>query len=299
MIASPRRPAKLCKSDVIHVGSLRVHHLHGGRGLPPVLFIHGIGSSGYIEWRFNLEHIAASHRVFAPDLPGFGRSEKPRARYGIGYFARFVDRYMEDRGLRSAAVVAASLGGGVALELALTKPKRVSKLVLVNSLGLGRPSIQLYYGLVTLPRVGEAFMKVAREALQRAPARLIRRVAARYQGASADLDRTMDEGYLADLREMYAADGYPDAYLATIRSLVTPKALFGAHYDHTKRLKELKMPVQLIWGADDPLFPVAHASRANTLIADSRLAVIEGAGHTPQAERPEEFNRVLDKFLAN
>ncbi len=57
------------------------------------------------------------------------------------------------------------------------------------------------------------------------------------------------------------------------------------------------MPVQLIWGADDPLFPIAHATRAHGLIPDCRLAVIEGAGHTPQAERPEEFNRVLHAFL--
>jgi pimeloyl-ACP methyl ester carboxylesterase len=65
----------------------------------------------------------------------------------------------------------------------------------------------------------------------------------------------------------------------------------------TTRLHELKLPVQLIWGADDPLFPVAHAARAHALIEHSKLTVIEGAGHTPQAERPEEFNRVLHRFL--
>ena len=107
----------------------------------------------------------------------------------------------------------------------------------------------------------------------------------------------MDDAYLDNLRELYAADGYHDAYLATVRSLVSPKALFGGHHDVTRRLEELQIPVQLIWGADDPLFPLSHATRAHSLIKGSRLAVIEGAGHTPQAERPEEFNRVLDKFL--
>ncbi len=282
---------------MIHSGSLSVHHVQGGRGRP-VLFIHGLGSSGYMEWRFNLGPAAARHRVYAPDLPGFGRSEKPRARYGIAYFTRFIDRYMEGRGLRAAAVVAASLGGRVALELALEHPKRVSKLVLVNALGLGRPSVQLTYGLITLPRVGEAFMKVARDALHWAPPPMIRRLAARYQGASADLKLTMDDEYLGHLREMYSAQGYQDAYLATVRSLVTPRALLSAQYDLTRRLKEIKVPVQLIWGADDPLFPVAHATRAHSLIAHSRLAVMEGAGHTPQAERPEEFNRVLLNFLS-
>lgn len=270
--------------------------MHGGRGTP-VLFIHGLGSSGYLEWRFNLEPAAARHRVYAPDLPGFGRSEKPRARYGIAYFTRFVERYMDEAGLRSAAVIGASLGGRIALELALKHPQRVSKLVLVNSLGLGRPTMHLSYGLMTLPRVGEAAMKVARSALNWAPSPMIRRVAGRWVGASVDLNRTMDDGYLEDLRELYAADGYHGAYLATVRSLVTLRAVVGAEYDLSSRLPEVEAPLQLIWGADDPLFPVAHATRAHALVANSRLAVIEGAGHTPQAERPEQFNRVLRDFL--
>ena len=298
MIASVlNRPPRRIHAEVIQLGSLRVHHMHGGRGTP-VLFIHGLGSSGYMEWRFNLEFAAARHRVYAPDLPGFGRTEKPRARYGVAYFARFIDRYMEDRGLRSAAIVGASLGGRVALELALNYPKRVRRLVLVDALGLGRPNVQLSYGLLTLPRVGEAFMKFAGDAVRLAPRPMIRRIAARYAGARGDLKRTMDDNYFTNLRELYAADGYPDAYLATIRSLVTPKALLAADHDQSKRLAEIKMPVQLIWGDHDPLFPLAHAVSAHRLIPHSRLAVLEGAGHTPQAERPEEFNRVLRHFLS-
>src|ERR1700730_16548663 len=204
---------------------------------------------------------------------------------------------MEDRGLRSAAVVGAPLGGRISLKLALESPRRVSKLVLVNALGLGRPNVHVSYGLVTIPRVGEAVMNMARDALHWAPSQMIRRVAGRLSGASHDLKRTMDDAYLDNLRELYAAKGYHDAYVATVRWLVTPKAMFGGQHDVTTRLTELKMPVQLIWGADDPLFPVSHAVRAHSLIDHSRLAVIEGAGHTPQAERPEEFNRVLHKFL--
>jgi pimeloyl-ACP methyl ester carboxylesterase len=55
--------------------------------------------------------------------------------------------------------------------------------------------------------------------------------------------------------------------------------------------------VQLIWGAADPLFPVAHAERAQSLIGKADLAVIDSAGHTPQAEQPEQFNRILQAFL--
>jgi pimeloyl-ACP methyl ester carboxylesterase len=294
-----RPSAKLVRSERIDVGSLRVHHMHGGRG-SPVVFIHGLGSSGYMEWRYNLERTAARHRVFAPDLPGYGRTEKPRARYTIPYFARFIERYMADRGLRSATLVGASLGGRIALEVALEQPRLARKLVLVNTLGLGRPKVrmtQMAYGLVTIPRLGEAVMRFTRDALHWAPPNMIRRVAARSAGGSSDLEDALDDAYLDDLREMYATDEFHSAYLSTVRSLIRPGAIFGGHHDVTRRLNELKIPVQLIWGANDPLFPLAHAARAHSLIERSRLAVIEGAGHTPESERPEEFNRVLNKFL--
>lgn len=300
MIGTARRTSKLLHSEFLEIGRLRVHHTYGGRG-SPIVFIHGLGSSGYMEWRHNLEAAAHRHRVFAPDLPGYGHTDKPRARYSIPYFARFIERYMDDRRLRSAVLVGASLGGRVALEVALEQPKLVQKLVLVNTLGLGRPKVrmaQMAYGLVSLPRVGEAAMRFTRDALRWASPALVRRVAGRYSGASSDLERTMDDVYLDDLREMYATDGYRSAYLSTVRSLINPRALFGGHHDVSERLNELKIPVQLIWGANDPLFPVAHAERAHTLIERSKLTVIQGAGHTPQAERAEEFNRVLDQFLA-
>jgi pimeloyl-ACP methyl ester carboxylesterase len=300
MIETRHAARRRVRSSFFHLGSLRVHHMVGGHG-EPVLFVHGLGSSGYMEWRRNLEPAAEDHRVLAPDLPGYGRTDKPRARYTISYFARFIGRYMEDRGLRSAAVVGASLGGRVALEVALERPALVRRLVLVNTLGLGRPQVrmaQMAYGMVSLPRVGEAAMRFTRDALTWAPRAMIRRLASRYAGSTTDMTQTLDDAYLDDLREMYAADGFHAAYLSTVRSLVSPRALLGGSHDVTRRLNELHIPVQLIWGADDPLFPLAHAARAESLIEGARLAVIEGAGHSPQAERPEEFNRVLHRFLA-
>jgi pimeloyl-ACP methyl ester carboxylesterase len=156
---------------------------------------------------------------------------------------------------------------------------------------------QMAYGIVTIPRVGEAVMGLARDALTWAPRKVIRRIAGRYTGASVNLEETMDDSYLDDLRDMYAAEGFHNAYLSTVRALVNPRALLGGHHDVTRRLTELKIPVQLIWGAADPLFPLAHAERAQSLIGEAALAVIDGAGHTPQAEQSAEFNRVLHAFL--
>jgi pimeloyl-ACP methyl ester carboxylesterase len=280
----------------LKLGGLTLHHTYGGLGRP-IVFIHGLGSSGYIEWRFNLERFARTNRVFAPDLPGYGRSDKPAAaRYGIPYFARTIDRYLASRRIRDATIVGTSMGGRIALEVALVYPGRVGRLVIVNSLGLGRPKIQPYYPMMLVPRVGETLLRGMKQGLRWAPSPVIRRFAARFIGARGDLEKTMSDAYLDDLREMYAAEGYQDAYLATVRSLANPRSYLGG-LDVTRRLDRIKAPVLIIWGADDPLLPVAQARRAHSLLPGSKLAVIEGAGHTPQAEKPEEFNKHLAAFL--
>jgi 4,5:9,10-diseco-3-hydroxy-5,9,17-trioxoandrosta-1(10),2-diene-4-oate hydrolase len=202
---------------------------------------------------------------------------------------------MQSRRLRTATVVGTSMGGRIALELALNYPQRVGRLVLVNSLGLGRPRIQPYYPVMMLPRLGETLLRGMKHGLRLAPSPLIRRVSARFIGATGNLEKTMSDEYLDHLREMYAAEGYTDAYLATVRSLGSPRS-FGS-MDVSRQLDRITAPVLLIWGANDPLFPLEQAKRARELIPSARLAVIAGAGHTPQAERPEEFNKQLATFL--
>ena len=294
---------------MVDVDGIAVHHTWGGGGPGgrgggggargrhrDVLLIHGLGSSGYIEWRRTLPALVRNHRVRAPDLPGFGRSAKPSARYGVDYFVRILAHYLDRCGVDRTAVVGASLGGRVAIELALRLGDRATKLVLVDSLGLGRPQMQFLYAVLVVPGVGEAAMRLAGMALDRAPAALIRRFSARYTGAAADMTTVLEEATLADLREMYRQDGYSAAYLATVRSLMRPQDLAGT-VDLVEPLRRLGLPVLLLWGARDPLFPVAHATRAHARLPGARLTIIEGAGHTPQAERPDEFNRALASFL--
>jgi pimeloyl-ACP methyl ester carboxylesterase len=281
----------------VQLEGLQIHHVRGGRGSPPVLFIHGLGSAGYLEWRFNLPVIARSHRVFAPDLPGFGRSEKPPDGYGIPLFARVIDEYMRTRRIRPV-LVGVSLGGRVALEVALRRPEAVRKLVLVNALGVARPNLQPFYPLVVLPRVGEGVLGLMKEALHRLPARRIRHYAGRYLGVMGDLERTLDEQYLAGLREMHSSHGYPRAYVATVRSLAHPRSLLAAE-PLMARLGQTGLPVLIIWGARDRLLPLDRARAAQRLIPASRLEVIENAGHSPQSEAPDEFNSVLEDFVAS
>jgi pimeloyl-ACP methyl ester carboxylesterase len=283
------------RGGFVQVDGLRVHHVHGGSGSPPVLFVHGLGSAGYLEWRFNLPAIARSHEVFAPDLPGFGRSDQPPDGYGIPLFAGVVEAYIRERGLRPV-LVGTSMGGRVALEVALRSPDSVEKLVLVNALGVVRPNVQLFYPLVLVPRVGETMLAVMREALHRLPPAAIQRYARRFLQGPGDAERILDGTYLAGMREMHATDGYSRAYASTVRALVGRQARRSAVL--LARLAETRLPVLLIWGEGDRLLPVERAREALRELPAARLEVIEGAGHTPQAERPDRFNRVLEDFLA-
>jgi pimeloyl-ACP methyl ester carboxylesterase len=278
-------------SGFVQVGGLRLHHVRGGRGRP-VLFVHGLGSAGYLGWRFVLPSVARHHRALAPDLPGFGLSDKPPARYGIPLFTRTLLRYLDSQGADEVAVVGVSMGGRVALELALHHPRRVSRLVLVNALGLGFPR-RLLHGLFLLPGVGEASFRFMSTFLHKVPGETIRHLAGRFRIVE-DPERALDDAYLEALREIHADRGAAPAYLATVRAL----ALMGIQ-DLSGELRRLRMPVRLIWGAADPLFPLQHATRAHRLLPGSELAVIEGAGHSPEAERPDEFNRALEHFLAD
>lgn len=283
------------RGGYVEVEGLRVHHVYGGSGAPPVLFVHGLGSAGYLEWRFTLPAIARTHQVLAPDLPGFGRSDQPPDGYGIPLFANVVEEYIRARGVRPV-LVGTSMGGRVALEVALRSPEAVEKLVLVNALGVVRPNVQLFYPLVLVPRVGEAVLGLMREALHRLPPAAIQAYARRFVSDPEDVARVLDEAFLAGMREMHATEGYARAYASTVRALADRQAHRSAAL--LERLAATRLPVLLIWGEGDRLLPVARAREAVRALPDARLEVIEGAGHTPQAERPDRFNRVLEDFLA-
>lgn len=102
-----------------------------------VIFIHGLASA--IEtWALNVEALAQHQRVYALDLVGSGRSDKPLDSYSLVALAEFVKGFVDVMGLDRVSLIGNSMGGGVALQFALLYPQQIEKLVLVNSLGLGQ-----------------------------------------------------------------------------------------------------------------------------------------------------------------
>ena len=113
------------------VDGLSLHYLVEGRG-PAVILLHGLGGFA-ASWRHNITPLAARATVYSLDLPGFGRSAKPRAHYGLPYFARALHGFLDALGVSQASLIGHSLGGAVAVAYALTHPTRVERLALLGS----------------------------------------------------------------------------------------------------------------------------------------------------------------------
>ncbi len=126
----------LFESKWIKVGDINTHYLAGGDG-PPLVLVHGAGAvAGDLEWKDNLEPLARNHRVYVPDLAGYGRSDKPRIDYTISFFNTFFEDLLAKLELEPASFIGHSLGGGIALDFTLKHPEKVTKLVLVDTAGL-------------------------------------------------------------------------------------------------------------------------------------------------------------------
>src|ERR687885_1619742 len=122
-------------------GGVRLFYVLAGPAgaVPPLVFLHGLGGSGS-TWQTVLADLAVRHRVCALDLPGHGASDKPApatADYSVAGLARAVAQALDLLGLAPAVLVGHSLGGAVAMQVALDRPAAVSRLVLVDSAGLG------------------------------------------------------------------------------------------------------------------------------------------------------------------
>src|SRR5829696_9885116 len=117
------------KQDV-EIDGLTIRYLAAGEG-PPLVLLHGAGDNA-LDWRWVMPSLAATHRLYAPDLPGSPDSARPAADYSPPFFERFVAAFVDALGIGPATFVGNSLGGLIALRLALSDPVRVKSLVLVD-----------------------------------------------------------------------------------------------------------------------------------------------------------------------
>jgi 4,5:9,10-diseco-3-hydroxy-5,9,17-trioxoandrosta-1(10),2-diene-4-oate hydrolase len=264
------------------VDGLRLRYADAGDG-PVVVLVHGIATS-LESWRFTAEALAREFRVLALDLPGFGLSERPMTLPTLEETADLMARFLDGLGIPRASFVGNSLGGLVSLETALRHPDRVDRLVLANSLGLGR-EIGAFWRLIAVEPIGRLLAELNRWAALRGKANLF-------------YDPRDEPEIVALTREWVARPDLVDTLVGAVRAGLSPRGQ-RPEIVRLDRLPQLSIPTLLVWGRRDPIFPVSHGERAQRLIPDARLVVFENCGHCPQIESPLEFNRVALEFLGS
>lgn len=249
----------------------------------PVALLHSFGTGhDSLEWRSVAERLAAGHQVFAPDLPGWGRSDRPSMDYDSELYIEFLIDFLIDVVRRRAVVVASGLSAAYAVQVAVDRPELVRALVLVCPLGLDvageEPNLgdAVIHRLLRLPVVGTSALNLYSS--RRGITHHLR------EEVYADPERVTDE--LIDHAWRTAHEPGSRAALAAYAS---------GYLNHRVEtaLARLKQPALLLWGRKAASPTVESADLWLRCIGQAELEVLEGCGILPHAEEPEgSFDRI-------
>jgi len=257
------------KSEYVEAGGYRLHYFEAGRSEgTPLLLVHGLGARGE-DWRAMIPTLAASgFHVYAPDLPGYGRSSRPTdASYSIAMEEAAVVSFMQAVHLARADVGGWSMGGWISMKLSLDHPEMVDRLVIYDSAGIYFPAD--FGPELFVP--GDApgvtrLMKILSPHPGPMPNFVMRAV----------LRKLVRNGWVIQ-RSMSA--------MTSGRDLLD------------FRLHDIRQPTLVVWGAEDELIPLSVGKTIHEGITDSSLVVIEGCGHLAPLECSEPVLEATEKFL--
>lgn len=279
-----------------NVRSLRIHCLTAGESGWPVVMLHGGGiDSSILSWGAAMAPLAARHRVFAPDLPGYGRSDVPDIQYTTDFFIRFVRDLLDELHLEKVSLVGSSMGGAIALGFTLRHPERVAKLVPVDSYGIIDTQVWprwqyrlIYHYVHHFSFINELAYRYMAGSRKRVRQQLLA------AGVVHDVRRLSPE-LIDQVWQHTQLPGRGKAFTSWQKHEFLPGRL---RTDLRDRLPEITVPVLYINGEKDRAVPAAYAGKAHERTPGSRLHIMKDCGHWPQREEPAEFNRVVGEFLS-
>jgi pimeloyl-ACP methyl ester carboxylesterase len=250
---------------IIEVQGITTHLFESGpAAAPALLYLHGTSLGNlWLEYHSNL---ARNFHVLAPDIPGFGLTERPDWMRDMSDYLLYIRDLLAILGLRQVHLVGHSLGGWMAAEFAVWYPERVQTLVLSNAAGIRVKGVP----------IADLFAMNPQETL------------------AACFDN------LAAAAPLIPAQITTDYMLQMYNERTTLAALaWNPHFDPrlARRLKGLTCPTLIVWGANDRLIPPIYGTTLHELIPGSRLVVLAGTGHMPMFELPEAWTRAIYDFL--
>ncbi len=271
------------KSHFAEVDGVSVHFQEfGDRAHPTLFLIHGYTASTYV-WHSVAPALAEQgFHIIAPDLVGFGFSDKPNwFDYSIASQARVVVRLMNVLGIGRAAVIGSSYGGAVASTVALDYAERVEKLVLVDAVCnddvLDKPILKF----ANVRGIGEVLTSLFLDS------KTFHKMRMKETLAPANHHLINQERIDAVHRPLAARDAH-HSVLATSRSWDACRIQDDAQY--------INQPTLIIWGDQDNVIPLKNGEKLFKSILNSRFVVFKDCGHVPQEENPELFVNVVSEF---
>lgn len=245
-----------------------------------VVFVHGNPGSSR-DWLPLAEQVRAFTRAIIPDMPGFGRADKPADfEYTVAGYARHLAGILETLGVRRAHLVLHDFGGPWGLSWAAAHPDAFASVVLINT-GILRGYRWHYLARIwRTPVAGELFQRFATRSGFHA---LLK------HGNPRGLPREFIDGMYDDYDR-----GTRRAVLRLYRATSNPGRLTQQLAD---ALRPLARPALVIWGRHDPYLSVAYAERQRDVFPDARVVVLEQSGHWPYADDPEAVRGALLPFL--
>jgi 2-hydroxymuconate-semialdehyde hydrolase/2-hydroxy-6-oxo-octa-2,4-dienoate hydrolase len=261
----------------IDAGGIKTSYLEAGSG-EPVIMLHGSGPgvSALANWQHNLPALAQRFHVLAPDIVGFGATERPDdIVYSLRTWTDHVWAFLDAHDIDNTAIVGNSLGSRIALQMATDRPDRITKMVLMGAPGVG---MTLTDGLVAL-RGYEPSRDAMRDLLRDYFA----------------VDPTMITDELVEIR--YAAsiaDGAYEAYRAMFFDPRHKGSELGITED---QVRAIAAPTLLVHGREDKVVPVQVSMTMLGLLPYADLHVFSACGHWTQIERADEFSALVADYL--
>ena len=269
-------------------GGLRLHSFHTSAGAisaaeagtgPALLAVHGLGGTK-ASFLPTIGALADTYRVIAIDLPGFGDSAKPvRAAYDAPYFAGVMAEVLDAAGVAHAHVVGNSMGGRIAIEMALTMPEHVGRLVLLSP-AMAWLRSRRWAPVVKLLRPEVSLLPMPVEPV-------VRRLFPANGWAAAGMDEFL---------RAYKTPRGRHAFNASARNIY----LDEPHGDDGmwSRLASLQQDALFVWGRKDSLVPIGFMKHVERTLPAARHLELD-CGHVPQVERPRETHAAIREFLGS
>ena len=250
---------------------IRSRVMVAGQG-PPLVFLHGAAG---LRWDEFLDRLAQSHTVYAPEHPGTtpGNPDAIKMLDDLWDLVLYYYELFDGLGLESPVVVGHSFGGMVASEIAATDPGRVSKLVLLNPIGLWRDDAPVKNWMVMSPE------NLGKELFSEPDGPVARQILAEPE----------------DPEERMTAKVQGIWNLGCTGKFTWPIPDKGL----SKRLHRIQAPTLVIWGQQDGIVPAIYAQEFTDRIAGARSVVVERAAHVPQLEQPDTVSQAVHDFLSD